>query len=355
MRFSSGRRRLAAVATLVVAAGVALSSCSAGYVLRSAWYQAELLHARVPVEKARKSGRLTPEQLAALDRIEDVKAFGREIGLRPTRNYESIALDWNRKIWNVSACAPLAFQPKTWWFPVVGRVPYLGYFERAQADAQAQRLRGDGWDVHVRETGAYSTLGWFKDPILPGMLRWGELDLAETILHELAHATLWVKGSVPFNESFASFVGEEGAFRYLVARHGLDSDAYRHAREEREDDEAWREVLHRLSLDLEALYADAALAAEAKRERKAQLIASLPARVEAAPLHQRTRYAKAAADGGWNNARLAQFRAYNSNRPAFAAVLARANGDLVDFIERVRALAQGGDPFAALERAAVGP
>ena len=114
-------------------------------------------------------------------------------------------------------------------------------------------------------------------------------------------------------------------------------------------------MLHRLSLDLEALYADTALAPEAKRERKMQLIASLPERVAAAPLHEPARYAKAAADGGWNNARLAQFRTYNSNRPAFAAVLARANGDLVAFIERVRALAQGGDPFAALEHAAAAP
>jgi predicted aminopeptidase len=340
---------------LLAAAGAALSSCSAGYVLRSAWYQAELLRSRVPVEKARQSGRLSTEDMQALDRIEDVKAFGREIGLAPTRNYDSLALDWKRRIWNVSACAPLAFKPKTWWFPIVGRVPYLGYFERAQAEAQAARLRGDGWDVHVRETGAYSTLGWFRDPILPWMLRWSELDLADTILHELAHATLWVKGSVAFNESFASFVGEEGAFRYLAARHGRESDEYRRARESREDDVVWRDVLHQLSVDLEAVYADAALPADAKRERKARLLASLPERVAAAPLHEAARFARVASDGRWNNARLAQFRTYNSNRPAFETLLLRANGDLVAFITRVGELARRGDPFAEIEREAARP
>jgi predicted aminopeptidase len=348
-------RRAAAFGLAVLVFALGLSSCSAGYVLRSAWYQAELLGSRVPIEKARKSGRLTAEQLAALDRVADIKTFGREIGLQATRNYDSIALDWNRHIWNVSACAPLSFQSKTWWFPIVGRVPYLGYFERAQADGATQKLAREGWDVYLRETGAYSTLGWFRDPILPSMLRWDEFDLADTILHELAHATLWVKGSVAFNESFASFVGEEGAFRYLEARHGRESDVYRRARARQEDYDTWRDLQRGLYRDLENAYADGASSDAAKRERKAALFASLPERVEAAPFHERAAFARAAREGVWNNARLAQFRAYNSNRPSFEKLLARSGGDLVAFIERVRVATREGEPFAALARAAEDP
>jgi predicted aminopeptidase len=231
-------------------------------------------------------------------------------------------------------------------------VPYLGYFERSQADGAARPLAADGWDVYVRETGAYSTLGWFKDPILPSMLRWDEFDLADTILHELAHATLWVKGSVAFNESFASFVGEEGAFRYLESRHGRDSAAYRGARERQEDYDTWRELQRGLYRDLEAAYADASLRDEAKRERKAALFASLPSRVEAAAFHDPAPYLRSATQGIWNNARLAQFRAYNSDRPAFERLLAQSNGDLLAFIERVRAVTREGEPFAALQKAA---
>jgi predicted aminopeptidase len=352
-RCARSRRRLWLAIAACVLLGLSLTSCaSARYVLRSAWYQAEMLGSRVPVEKARTSGRLTAAQVSALDRIADVKAFGQEIGLAPTRNYDSIALDWNRRMWNLSACAPLQFASKTWWFPIVGRVPYLGYFERTHADAVAERLRAEGWDVYVRETGAYSTLGWFRDPILPSMLAWGELDLADTVLHELAHATLWVKGSVAFNESFASFVGEEGAFRYLAARHGVESDVYRRAREEREDGESWRLVQRGLFVDLESLYADTSLADQEKRRRKAELMASLPDRVERATFHHRERFLRAAREGVWNNARLSQFRTYNSNRPAFETLLARSGGDLVAFIERVRQLARHGDPFAELQRAA---
>jgi predicted aminopeptidase len=346
------RRRTLILAGAVVLAGLGLSSCSAGYVLRSAWYQAEMLGSRVPIEKARKSGRLTPAQLGALDKVADIKTFGRELGLAATKNYDSVALGWNRRMWNVSACAPLAFDSKTWWFPIVGRVPYLGYFERRHADAAAEKLAREGLDVYVRETGAYSTLGWFRDPILPSMLSWGEHDLAETILHELAHATLWVKGSVAFNESFASFVGEEGAYRYLEARYGKDSEPYRRARQEEEDGESWRQVQRGLFQDLERVYADASLSDGAKRERKAALIAALPERVAAASFHQRERFDKAARAGVWNNARLAQFRTYNSDRPAFARLLARSGGDLLAFIEQVRVLAARGEPFAELKRAA---
>jgi predicted aminopeptidase len=335
----------------IAALGAGLGGCSPGYVLRSGWYQAELLDSRVPLEKARRSGRLTPAQLAALDRVEAIKAFGRGLGLKATRNYDSIALGWERRIWNVSACEPLAFHSKTWWFPIVGRVPYLGYFERTQADRAAQRLAGKGWDVSVREAGAYSTLGWFRDPILPAMLAWDEFDLAETILHELAHATLWVKGSVAFNESFASFVGEEGAFRYLEALYGREAPEYLRAQQGQEDLTSWREVQRALFRDLERTYADGSLDAAAKRERKAALFASLPERVASAPLHDPGRFQGVARQRDWNNAYLAEFRTYNSSRPAFAALLEQNGGDLLAFVERVRALAARGEPFAELARA----
>jgi predicted aminopeptidase len=337
----------------LLASALALSSCSAGYVVRSAWYQAEMLGSRVPIEKVRRQGRLSPKQLAALDIVQDVKAFGREIGLHATKNYDSVAMGFNRRIYNVSACAPLAFTSKTWWFPIVGRVPYLGYFTEKDARASADKLTGEGYDVYLGQTGAYSTLGWFRDPILPSMLEWGEYDLAETILHELTHATVWVPGGVPFNESLASFVGEEGAFRYLKARHGEDSPEYRQARERFEDDERWNALLHGVYMDLAAVYDDTGLDAGAKAARKAAIVASLPERVAAAPFHTPALYERAA-HGVWNNARLAMFRTYNSDRPAFATLLARENGDLVRFIERVRQVAGKGEPFAALRAAADG-
>src|SRR5687768_16868533 len=98
------RRRTLSIVLLLTTAAVGLSSCSAGYVLRSAYYQAEMLGSRVPLDEARRSGRLTAAQLAALDRVDAIKAFGGQLGLKATQNYGSIALGWNRRMWNVSAC-----------------------------------------------------------------------------------------------------------------------------------------------------------------------------------------------------------------------------------------------------------
>ena len=88
----------------------------------------------------------------------------------------------------------------------MGRVPYLGFFRRKDAEPWIRRLENQGYETYIRTAGAYSTLGWFEDPVLPGMLKWSDYRLADTVLHELAHATVWIKGSVKFNESFASFV-----------------------------------------------------------------------------------------------------------------------------------------------------
>ena len=331
------------------------AGCHAGYIVKAGYFQAELLHSREPIATVVASGTLKPEQLAALDIIADVKAFGEELGLKPTKNYGTIAAGWGRTIWNVSGCEPLAFEARTWWFPIVGRVPYLGFFRVEDADRVIQKLDGRGLDAYKRTAGAYSTLGWFKDPILPEMLGWDEFDLADTVLHELAHATVWVPGSVSFNESFASFVGEEAAFRYLAARHGPESEPVLKARHDFEDYETWRALQQALYVDLDAVYTDASLSDAEKAAKKAALFAGFPERVSGAPLHDPARYVAAAGRGTWNNARLIQFKTYNSKRASFEALLAAQGDDLLRFMDRVRDVTAGArDPYAAIE-AAAGP
>jgi len=207
---------------LAIAIGVSLliPGCGVGYVVRSAYFQAELLRARQPIEKIRASGALDETQQQKLALVADVKDYGKEIGLDATDNYETIAWDWERKIWNLSACKPLSLKPRVWTFPIVGKVPYLGFFRTEDAEDWRTRLEEKGYETYLRTAGAYSTLGWFRDPILKPMLKWDDHRLANTVLHELAHATLWIKGSVKFNESFANFFGEQAAIQYLTSRHG---------------------------------------------------------------------------------------------------------------------------------------
>lgn len=330
-----------------------LPSCSLGYVLSSGYYQAELLASRRPIDKVLAEGGLGAGEEQRLRMIPEIKSYGKGLGLAATQNYDTLAQGWDRTIWNLSACDPLSFTPVTWWFPVVGRVPYLGYFVEDEARTRETALLGEGYDVHLRTAGAYSTLGWFRDPVLPGMLRWSETELSETVFHELAHATLWVPGSVMFNESFANFVGEQAVERYLVDRYGPGNDALAALQRSNRDYARFEALLHQLYKDLDGVYRDTTIAVAEKEARKKALYASLESRVLTAGLEDPMPYVNSIRRSGWNNARLMQFQVYNTNEEAFDAILDRNGGDLKKFIDDIGSITRGSrDPFAALEVAA---
>ena len=342
-------RRLFGIGATLGFASILASTCNACYVARSTWFQAELLLSRESIESVRATGELTEGQLAKLDLIADVKAYGEQLGLSATANYDRIAWEWDRTIWNLSASDPLSFASKTWWFPVVGTVPYLGFFRRQDADSWLERLRGEGLDVYLRTAGAYSTLGYFEDPILPGMLEWEDDALANTVLHEMVHATVWIRGSVAFNESLASFVGNEASMAYLVDRYGGESAMVQNSQERRADRRAWRELQRVLFGDLNAVYSNPTLSDAQKLTMKEQLFADLPGRVDAAEFYRPERFREAAEQGVWNNARMMQFKAYNSYQENFASLLNESGGDYVQFLDRVNEItAEASDPFEAL-------
>ena len=346
-------QKLAIGIAIMATLGAFMPGCGVGYVVRSAYFQAELLQSRVPIDRIKDRDGFTPQQRAAFDRIADVKAYGKEIGLLATDNYETYADQWDRTIWNLTACPELSFNPVTWRFPVVGKVPYLGFFRRVDADSWAARLERDGYEVYLRTAGAYSTLGWFRDPVLPGMLAWDDARLANTVLHELAHATLWIKGSVSFNESFASFVGDKAAFAYLAARFGEDSPEYQRAMRRDEDLHQWRMLLQGLFKELEAVYTNPAFSDEQKRSLRATVYGSIADRARDAAFHEPERFEAAAAKGPWNNARLMQYRTYNTNTDLFEAIYEHNDRNLLEFIAAIDRITRGKrDPFEALRKAA---
>lgn len=328
-----------------------IPGCKVGYLLSSGYYQAELLALREPVDELRGSGRLTPDQEAKLQVVQDAKTWGAGIGLQATDNYETVSLEWERAIWNVSACDPVSFEARRWWFPVVGSFPYLGFFREEDARELESELMSEGYDVYVRTAGAYSTLGWFKDPILPGMLKWSDWSLAQTVFHELAHATLWVPGSVKFNESFANFVGEVAVMRYWQERYGSHDPELLNQVQRAADMDTWRALQHALYEDLDAVYGDPELSDEQKLAAKARVFEEeFPAKVREASFYQPLRFEKALETNTWNNARLIQFKTYNTNAQLFAQVLAEADYDLLAFIDNIGQITDGrGDPFDAIK------
>ena len=184
--------------------------------------------------------------------VREVKSFGEhELGLTRSANYESFYDTKGRPItYIVSACRKDRFQPYTWWFPIVGDVPYKGFFAKKDAEAEAAALEKQGYDVSQGMAAAYSTLGYFPDPVLSTMLEYPDEHLAALILHELTHGTVYLPGGTDFNEGLASFVGWQGALEFARKQRGITSEAYDNtvkafAAEERRDARA-REIFKKL-------------------------------------------------------------------------------------------------------------
>lgn len=161
------------------------------------------------VIESEKEESLTKSKLKLIQTVRDFAV--KEIHLNPKGGFEYFTnLDREEVGWNVSASYPLKFESYTWWFPFAGTVPYKGYFDLAKAKDEEKSLIEKGFDTRVRITAAYSTLGWFSDPVLSPQLRMTEDELVSLVIHEMSHATVYFPGDSNFNESYASFVEEEG-------------------------------------------------------------------------------------------------------------------------------------------------
>jgi predicted aminopeptidase len=348
------RRALLSVAAVTLTIGV-FSLRPVRWLFAQAWGQARLLAGRIPLNEAREDPRLQPVERERLDLVPRVKAFGEgTLGLLATANYGTVNLDFDDVVWNVSACAADRFEPHRYHYPIVGTLPYTGFFDRRDAEEEARRLREAGLDTWVREAGAYSSLGWFRDPLWRSMLRWDEGQLANTILHELAHATVWLPDHGTWNESFASFVGDHGAELFLQSIAAERPDALRRYRDQAEDRARSTKELHALAQKLDAVYSSGAPRAEVLQQKR-QILDDERSRWRSLPWRL-PGYAALFDDPSlWNNARLYQFRLYSSVSDEFAAALSHFGGDLAAFVARAGeelpgASRKGGaswDPFIA--------
>ena len=264
-------------------------------------------------------------------------------------------------VWNVFATPELSLQPREWCFPVAGCVSYRGYFNEKEAKYESERLRASGDDVYMSGVPAYSTLGWFDDPILSTFVRFREIELARLLFHELAHQIVYVKDDTSFNESFAVAVEEEGLRRWLAAQKRV-RDPVEYAR--LVDDAArtqqlradFRTLMRTTREHLETIYASHSPDGD-KRARKAAEFAAMHAEYE----RMKTAWGAGPAFDRWfasgaNNAGIAASGLYNDRVPTFAALLASEGGDLPRFYARVKQLAAMPKPEreAALARIAAG-
>src|SRR5881396_1056364 len=182
--------------------------------------QYQLLAHRQPIEKLVADSNTPARLKSQLELVQNLRAFaGKELKL-PVDGHYTKYVDVHRPfiVWNVEAAPEFSMEPKTWWYPLIGKQEYRGYFSETAAQEYAGVIRKNGYDVYVAGTTAYSTLGWFKDPILNTFVFDSESDLAETLFHELAHQRVFARSDTDFNEAFATTVGQEGARRWLRSK-----------------------------------------------------------------------------------------------------------------------------------------
>ena len=203
--------------TLAVGGALATAGCSPGYVARAAYEEAKILKDRRPIGEVIHDTATASDVRQKLRLVRDARYFAvRDLGLDAGKSFESFAtVDRDTLLMVVSAAPPYRLAWKTWWFPIVGRIPYRGYFDPERAIDLARKLDAEGYDVYVRPSAAFSTLGWLPDPLLSSMLRADSVSLVETVIHEITHTTYFPRGHVQFNESFANFVGHRGAIEYF--------------------------------------------------------------------------------------------------------------------------------------------
>jgi predicted aminopeptidase len=273
-----------------------------------------------------------------LTRIHEMREFASDtLGLPSNGSYTRYT-DLGRPFvtWNVFATPELSLTPRHWCFPVAGCVNYRGYFREAEAKDEATRLQSDGEDVYIGGVPAYSTLGYFDDPILSSFVRWPESDVARLIFHELAHQLIYLPGDSVFNESYASTVEEVGLERWLSAQHNAElmSQVERTQRQRAMFKQLVRDTRNRLA----AIYASKAPAAQ-KRKEKADAFAAMKTAYDEA----KTKDPGLAGYERWfaqtpNNASLGAIALYTDRVPAFRAILHEEGDDLNRFYERVRQL-----------------
>jgi predicted aminopeptidase len=346
------RRGFLAIAVAVAALAL-ISAPTACYLSRGAWEEAKILSRRQPISEMVGDPRTPKDARAKLKLVLAARAYAKDsLRLKTKDSFTTYSrLDHDTLVLVVSAAYRDTLKAYTWWFPIVGRVPYKGYFDFDAARRAAKDLEKEGFDVYVRPSDAFSTLGFFNDPLLNTTLKADSLDLANTVIHEVTHNTFYASGQAPFNESFAMFVGARGAAAFFRSR-GQDSAAAK-VDADWEDDKLLARFWSRVIRSLDSAYAAHPESKEARIAVRDTIYMRTRAALigEIAPQFKRInpRYAERVP---LNNASLLARRVYASDLDVFDLIYEKEGRDLKRAIGRVIGLAKANpkEPFVALRR-----
>jgi predicted aminopeptidase len=326
-----------------------VASSEVRYLTRAGFEEIAILQNRRPLEEMIRDPAVDAGTRGLLSLVLEVRAGAAAIDFEAGDTYTSYTdVGRDTLLLVLSASPPDCLCPHTWKYPIVGRIPYKGFFDPAMAQKEAEKLERRGFDIYLRTAGAFSTLGWFEDPLLSTALSRDSVELAATVFHEIAHNTLYVKSATPFNESFAQYAGYRAAEAFFRAR-GEPRLADR-AADRWADEQVLGAYYTDLSARLEALYAgrpgpaalDSGRAAVGRwaRDELAGPVAAQLRTIRIGPLAGRP----------VNNARVAAARFYRTHLDWFEAWHQRHDGDVRRAVAALRELTAGAEGDAAFDR-----
>jgi predicted aminopeptidase len=327
-----------------------LSGCSPIYFLRAAYEEGRILWRRQPITDFLATPDLHNDTKEKLTTVLAVRDYAQNVlNLNVAGSYASYSyVDRPDLTYVVIAAPQTELRPYTWWFLVVGHVPYKGFFSKSEAQSEAERLDKQGYDTTIRTSAAFSTLGWFDDPLLSHLLRFDKIALSEVVFHELFHNTLYIKGAGAFNESAANFIGHRATIDFFGQRFGDESAEHRRAVQLWQEELEFAEFIEDLIIDLSGLYRRNIAKQDKLRLRNevfARSQSEWARRIAARPAHRFRGFSQQPL----NNAVLMHYGVYLNNLQLFESLYELEGRNLVRTIAALeRSTQNGGEPFGAL-------
>jgi predicted aminopeptidase len=330
--------------------GALLSGCSPLYVLRAAYEEGKILWRREPIDDFIQKPDVAPDAQEKLRLVLAVRDYARDIlHFNVGGSYASYSyVDRPDLTYIVIAAPKTELKPYTWWFLIVGSVPYKGFFSKEDAQEEIDRLKAQGYDTNLRTSAAFSTLGWFDDPLLSHLLKYDKIVLSEIVFHELFHNTLYLSGAGAFNESSANFIGHRAAIEFFRQKFGEDSEEHRRALQGWEEEREFAGFIAEVVATLTKLY-DSDLTRDDKLRLREEVFARSKAewarRIADRPGHRFRGFSQQPL----NNAVLMHYVVYLKDLDLFESLFELCGRDVARSIQALRqAVEKSSEPFEAL-------
>ncbi|MBC7753204.1 MAG: aminopeptidase [Moraxellaceae bacterium] len=327
-----------------------------GYYFSSGMNQWKMANTREPIDEALlKKHAFTNDQKNKILLSQKARVFAFEkLKLKETKNYSTyIELGRPYVTWVVQAAEKWEMKNYEWSFPVVGKMPYKGYFNEADALKESALMQEKGYDTYVRGVAAYSTLGWFQDSLLSSMLRYKEHDLVNTIIHEIVHTTIYIKNNADFNEKLAVFIGAKGSEMFYRDLEGEKSKTLELIQNENADDVLFAQFVSNEIASIDTWYSNHKKEVyskedESQRESRLSLVIDHFSQ-NLKPQLKTNAYFKFEKEK-MNNARLGLYKTYMENLDDFEVLYRKLDRDLLKFISTVKSLEKSDDPETDLKK-----